>query len=574
MSRKNNYLPLLKLCAAGGDDTLVVAFDRARLYDWAALKARIIAWEQVFNAHSGRCFAVSLAQVFEFTALLLAAIRCQKIVCLYPQGQTEGLLRVATLVDGFIGEFDSSYHPLPVPAVNTVSVLAPVNLDPTLPVLMLLTSGSTGQPKVIYKTLSQLMEEVAMLERQWTWGQSDGAIISTVSHLHFYGFVFRCLWPLCAARPFCAENIIFIEDIPYYLQPNTVWVTSPAHLKRLPDNKLLWRSLQQKVTLILSAGGPLSDTVVENIQARGHHLSITEIYGSSETGALATRARTGTKSEWQALPGVALRVQPTTQQLEVHALHVAQDWVTCDDLVSLSKEGMTLLGRADDVVKLEGKRLSLLALNQTLDALPWIEEARCCLVQSKRESVGAIIVLSELGQEQYRTQGRKVLSDTLQQQLRDLVAPYAIPRQWRYLLTMPINAQGKLKKEVLQQLLQPDADQIMPLWLNAEVADSCVTLQVFIPSTLRYLKGHFPQWAVVPGVAQLDWIICFIKQYFDAEFAFKRLEAVKFTRPIEANTALKIRLLYHPNKGQTTYTISSLLGEHASGRVIGGKNGD
>jgi acyl-CoA synthetase (AMP-forming)/AMP-acid ligase II len=569
MSDQNKYLPLVALCTVGGHDSAVVAFDRAHRYDWAALKAGILAWEKVLKEHAGQCFAVSLSQVFEFTALLLAAIRCQKIICLAPQGQTEALLSMSTVVDGFIGEFDASCSPLSRPSVQPGSALAPVKLEPNLPVLILLSSGSTGNPKVIYKTLLQLTEEVAMLERQSRWGQSDAAIISTVSHLHFYGFIFRCLWPLCAGRPFCTDNILFIEDILAYLQPNTVWVTSPAHLKRLPDNPVLWARLQQNVSLILSAGGVLPERVVDPIQRQFNRFIITEIYGSSETGAIATKIHTSPPHYWQALPGVSWRIQPGTQQLAVHALHVAADWVVCDDVASLSKQGMTLLGRVDDMVKLEGKRVSLFALKQALATLPWVEEAYCCLVQSRRESVGAILVLSELGQDNYRMQGKKALSKTLQQALKGVVEPHAIPRRWRYLIMSPINAQGKVKKAVLSHLLQPTADQTKPLCVNAHVAGSHLTLQVFVPSTLQYLKGHFPHWAVVPGVAQLDWIMSYIAQYFDKEFTFKGVEAVKFTRPIEANTALKISLHYEADKRQTSYKIVSLLGEHASGRVIG-----
>ncbi|MEG1042415.1 MAG: AMP-binding protein, partial [Pseudomonas sp.] len=80
--------------------------------------------------------------------------------------------------------------------------LATADLDLDSSCLSLCTSGSSGEPKRIDKTLRQLSNEVGALEQQWGADLGDACIISSVSAQHIYGLLFRILWPLCAGRPF------------------------------------------------------------------------------------------------------------------------------------------------------------------------------------------------------------------------------------------------------------------------------------------------------------------------------------------------------------------------------------
>lgn len=67
--------------------------------------------------------------------------------------------------------------------------------------LSLCTSGSSGEPKRIEKTLRQLSNEVQALERLWGADLGPACVIGSVAAQHIYGLLFRVLWPLCAGRP-------------------------------------------------------------------------------------------------------------------------------------------------------------------------------------------------------------------------------------------------------------------------------------------------------------------------------------------------------------------------------------
>ena len=68
--------------------------------------------------------------------------------------------------------------------------------------LTLYTSGSSGAPKPIRKTLAQFDAEVRTLEAQWGALVGDATMLGSVPHHHIYGLLFRLLWPLAAGRAF------------------------------------------------------------------------------------------------------------------------------------------------------------------------------------------------------------------------------------------------------------------------------------------------------------------------------------------------------------------------------------
>lgn len=555
------------LCEKGGVDRTVVSFDREQAYDWGALKQRIADWEGVLGTHPGQRFALYIEHGFEFTAALLAALRCRKTVYLCAQISPEMIAFLQKNVAAFIGDFAPEYTPLT--AAPTQRVFTPGKIDARQEAIRFLTSGSTGYPKVIGKNVQQLSDEVAMLEKQWLLRQCAERIVSTVNHHHFYGFIFRFLWPLLAGRPSCADNIVFLEYLPQYVTEASILISSPAHLKRLSACALPWDKFRIRIKMIFSSGGALSDKAVEGILGR-LSIAINEIYGSTETGALATRVRCGPASLWQALPGVILRMAQATQQLQAKAAHLpGSGWFNCDDVVDMTGEGMQLLGRSDDIVKLEGKRIALPQINQALETSMLVIEAHCLLLEGQRDSIGAVIVLSEEGRILLAKEGKKSVRYALQNHLQGKLYGRAIPRRFRYLFQLPVNSQGKIRNALLTQVFMPPAEVLMPILLEQTIASAQVTLQVYIPDTLRYLTGHFPHWPVVPGVAQLEWVMRYIRLYLVPDFSCQSLDMVKFMRPIEANTVLLIKLAYCHEKYQVEYSLTSLLGLHASGRVRG-----
>src|SRR5690625_5781917 len=78
-----------------------------------------------------------------------------------------------------------------------------------------------------------------------------------------------------------------------------------------------------------------------------------------------------------------------------------------DRVQLLDDGGFILLGRADRIVKVEGKRLSLTEMQRHLEAHGAIAEARIILVKGRREQLAVVATLTEAGQAQLASGDRK-----------------------------------------------------------------------------------------------------------------------------------------------------------------------
>lgn len=99
-------------------------------------------------------------------------------------------------------------------------------------------------------------------------------------------------------------------------------------------------------------------------------------------------------------------------------------------------------------------------------------------------------------------------------------------------------------------------------------SDSSVVLMLTIPENLYYFQGHFPQAAILPGVAQLDWVMHYLAQYFAIDASqLVSVDALKFQHIVKPNYQITLELkALKSNKFSFTY--HSAHGQHASGKVV------
>ena len=354
--------------------------------------------------------AVHLEDAADLAIALLGAWRAGVSVLLPADLHVPTRQRWASEVDLWLTDQAGDTHVRDYPHAP----LAAAALDPDLCLLSLCTSGSSGEPKRIDKTLRQLANEVQALEHLWGAGLGTACIIGSVATQHIYGLLFRVLWPLCAGRPFVRKQLAFPEDLQRASRqyPAFAWVASPALLKRMGDN-LDWPALSA-VRQVFSSGGALPGEAAQRLHERLQQWP-TEILGSSETGGIAWRQG---HELWQPFAAVELSLDSDGALLiaspylpQGHIEHTA-------DAARIAADGrFELLGRLDRIVKLEEKRISLPMLERALMDHPWVAEARLGVVQENRASLGAALVLSDSGLYALRNQGRRSLTQTLRQHL-------------------------------------------------------------------------------------------------------------------------------------------------------------
>jgi acyl-coenzyme A synthetase/AMP-(fatty) acid ligase/3-hydroxymyristoyl/3-hydroxydecanoyl-(acyl carrier protein) dehydratase len=533
--------------------------------DHAQLRADALCLAAGLQARGIRRVAVHLDDAADLAIALLGAWRAGARVLLPADLQAQTRQRWSTEVDLWLTDLPGDTQP----ADLRQAPLEPAQLDLDQCWLTLCTSGSSGEPKRIEKTLRQLSNEVQALEQ--LWGADLGPVacmIGSVAAQHIYGLLFRVLWPLCAGRTFVRRQLAFPEDMQRASRehPAFAWVASPALLKRMGDN-LDWPALGS-VRRVFSSGGALPAEAARSLEQRLGQWP-TEVFGSSETGGIAWRQG---GDLWQPFAGVELSQDGDGALLIASPYLPAGHVEHTADAARISPDGrFELLGRLDRIVKLEEKRISLPMLEQALAAHEWVSEARLGVVQESRASLGALLVLSEAGLLALRNLGRRAVTQSLRQYLSGHCETLALPRRWRWLRQLPLNAQGKLPQAEVEAVLmapRPKAPEV----LEQIETDGEWSLRLAVTPDLAYFSGHFPTAPVLPGVVQVDWALSLGHQLLDLPPRFVGMEVLKFQQLVRPGDEVQLHLRFDRERGKLYFAYRNDTAACSSGRIVLGEN--
>ena len=305
------------------------------------------------------------------------------------------------------------------------------------------TSGSTGTPLPYKKTWGRLLRCVH--DGASRLGLLDGrahTLVGTVPPQHMYGFESSVLLGLQTGSALCAERPFYPADICSTLtaapRPRAL-ISTPVHLRALIASGLPL----PPTDLIVSATAPLSRELAREVEA-AFATRLLEIYGSTETGQIATR-RTAETAEWQLWPGVTLTVNEAGQAW-AQGGHVEQPTAMCDVLELTRDDRFLLHGRMADLVNIAGKRSSLAYLNHQLSSIHGVVDGTFFFPDESHASntgvtrVAAFVVAPELD------------AATLIEELRRRIDPVFLPRPLVFVERLPRNGTGKLPQEALREL--------------------------------------------------------------------------------------------------------------------------
>lgn len=452
---KPGFCSLSALITSGHSDHVLVAGDSDSIIDWSQFRVEVQALKSILVASSYQKWALCFDDSYHFAVAFIALAQAGKEMVLPGNRQPAALDEIA-------GHFEALLHDKPakmplevhqqlLPTQERV-VLSAASDIPSRSLsqlkLILFTSGSSGKPKAITKSLANIDAEICHLEKTWGRQLSETSVISTVSHQHIYGMLFRVLWPLCAGRQFSRHDCSYPEQVVAASSKDTVLITSPALLKRLDA-----QPVTEPFRAIFSSGGPLSfDTVQQNCASLGQQPI--EVFGSTETGGIGYRQQQAIDTPWKRFDviDIALNVDGC---LRLRSPYIgSDDWYQTSDLCQLlGDDHFVVKGRSDRVVKVEEKRISLAEVERHLCQLEWIEEAVVlALPSTSRLALATVITLNQEGKQKLALLGRGQFGLAVRQALRQWVEPVGIPRRFRIVDEIPQNSQGKYQVRELQQL--------------------------------------------------------------------------------------------------------------------------
>ena len=540
------------------DNHRVVALTASGPVSYAQFRAQVMAWQCLLASRPGARVALYSEDACEFAQALLGAWHAGKQVFVPGDRLPATLARLADHVDDYLAALPGGVRPENFSLDKCTAELQPLSCSGD--VLVMFTSGSSGEPLAVPKNLRQLDAEVSALEALFGATLADAEIAGTVSQQHIYGLLFRVLWPLVSGRIFHAQRLATPEQIAAIPGTTAIaLISSPAHLKRLPDS-IAWQHISKRLCAVFSSGGPLPVDAAASVEQLLQQTPI-EVFGSTETGGIAMRQGSG--EPWRALPGV--QWQLVDERLQIRSAHLPGDaWYTTADRARAAGQGFELLGRVDRIAKIEERRISLTAIEQALTESGYLSDARALVLTGDRAKVAVVVVPNELGRTFLTEHGHDAMAQHLRRSLQGRIDAIAVPKRWRIVDALPSNAQGKCTEAALTWLFRISAPGT--LWL--ERSDHHARLDLNISDELSVFDGHFPGMPVLPGVALVDWAIRFGRECFSLPADFARMEALKFQSLVRPGTRLTLHLDWRRDTHALNFRYNSALGIHASGRLL------
>lgn len=353
----------------------------------------------------------------------------------------------ATAIGDDGGQFPAGTVVIRPPQGTSGQRLSPARVEPGRELLQIFTGGSTGAPQVWSKSGANIFGEGFFLARHFRITPEDRTV-AAVPPYHIYGLLFSVILPLVSSATVVAETPSFPAEIAGAVQGHgaTVLVSIPAQYRALRDTSLA----DAKLRLAFSSAGMLQ---AEDNEAfyRQNKVGVVEVYGSTETGGIATRNRFLGETCFTPFPTVSWKIRE--QRICVRSPYISADlplaadgYFIAGDRVEACANGFALMGRMDGVAKVGGKRVDL-------------EEIRAIILQEPGVADCVVMALNESGGRENRlaamVQASGIDMELIRKRLSDALEPWALPRVIRSVEHIPVLPNGKYDREAILRLLDP-----------------------------------------------------------------------------------------------------------------------
>jgi acyl-CoA synthetase (AMP-forming)/AMP-acid ligase II len=412
----------------------------------------------------------------------------------------------------------------------------------------------------VRQRLTEFETDNAFILSKWGEEWLSRKVCATVSQHHIYGLLFGILLPFTAGVPFRRRRIEAPEEFEALGGEPLMIITVPAFLKRAVE--LNSGGFGLKNPWIYTSGGALDPDTAQKTAAAFGFWPV-EVYGSTETSGIAWR-QSKNGPEWTPFDNAEIRLN-SESCLVIRSPYIKDPagFVT-GDLAEIFPDGRFLLkGRADSIVKIEEKRISLPEVEARLLQSGLVTDVCVIALAEKRQYLAAALELNEEGRKRFAGMEKFEIDRYFREYLARFFEPVVLPKRWRYVESLPRDAQGKKKKEEIASLFARD---IPSLRLGApekirERTPERVVLEFSIPACSAYFDGHFPVLPVLPAVAQFELAVRFASRYLGTSPLVEKARRLKFSALVRPGAPLRLELARTGDSSFVNFTLTSPDGE-------------
>ena len=560
--KMHSYIPVCALERDSRPSDMVVCFDGESVRTWADFTDDVSKVRRYLEERPNAPWIIHCEDSYYFMVGLLAMLQGGRKALVTANRQEAFIKEIQKPGYGFLTDEPFAGATLIQDVLRDTESDGRWNtFDKNSAAMVMYTSGTTGEPKMVPKMFCQFENELFELVKVFGDGWVNRKVYSTVNHHHIYGLLFTVLLPTATGLPYRRHRIDYPSELVSLAGEAAVIASSPAYLKRLAADAE--QPIPFKTTpIIYSSGGPLPEEVARKCEGITGYWTM-EIYGSTETGGIAYR-QSKNGPIWKPFEVCKMSIGEN-DCLNVKSSYILEpEGFTTGDLVEIYDDGRFLLkGRADSIVKIEEKRISLPEVEARLKQTGLVQDVRVVPMVGKRQYLAAAIVLNAEGRDKFKDQPKLEINNFFKAHLAQYLENTVTPKKWRYLEELPQDTQGKIKMRDIQAMFNlPESKNFKILKMHRE--PGALSLKLVFPADSDFYDGHFPAFKLLPAIAQVDMVAVFAHALLDTPRAVQKIQRTKFSYPVLPDAVTNLEMTYKAESNKVLFTYTNEAGRMLS----------